>query len=111
MKNLNLLILAAVAATLMTVNLAASDVLQTPRAKDNQVKVAKSDAPPSTVTSPVTMAGTPRAAEQQAMKPAATVDAQAMSCSRSMTSSPKAAGECASHPGAAMPCCAVANAK
>ena len=110
MKKLNLLILAGTAGTLMTLNLFAGDVLLTPRAKDNQPKVGRSEATPSTVTSPVYAMGTPRAADQQAKKTASAVDAQVMSCARHMSSSPKAAGECASHPGAGMSCCAVAKA-
>ena len=111
MKKLNLLILAGAAATLMTLNLSAGEALQTPRAKDNQAKVAKADATPNTVTSPVNVTGTPRATGQQVNKSSGTNDTQAMSCARNMSSSPKSAGECASHPGAAMPCCAVANAR
>jgi len=111
MKKLNLLILTAAAATLMTWNLSASDALLTPRAKDNQAKPAKTELAGSAVTSPAYATGAPRAVDQQTKKGAGTVDTQAMSCSRNMTSSPKAAGECAGHPGVAMPCCAVANSK
>lgn len=105
MKTRNLLITLSVAA-LATINVMAADALLSPRAADNQIKIASgSNNDPNLAVAGLNSAS-PRLLDNQ-VKTVAGKDTGAapMSCAKQMAGTPKTIGVCAEHPGATMSCC------
>jgi hypothetical protein len=109
--NTNLLLLGAAILTGGVVSGFAGDVLLSPRAADNQIKYAPSEATmPATTATPAAAASTttlsPRAADNQVVKVAggSTQVNPAVTCAKNMTGSPKAIGACLENPKAMGPC-------
>jgi hypothetical protein len=112
MKTHNLLITLSVAA-LAAVNVMATEALLSPRASEQQIRIA-----PGTNNDPNLAAArptsvSPRVLDNQVKTVASKSDpvTPALDCARHMTGSPKIISACADHPGAPMPCCSVAAAK
>jgi hypothetical protein len=112
MKTRNFLITLSVAA-LATVNVMATDALLSPRAAEQQIKMASgfNTDPDLTASRPTSVS--PRLFDNQIKTVAgkSSVVSPTLNCVRYMTGTPKQISACADHPGAPMPCCSVASMK
>jgi hypothetical protein len=111
MKTRNLLTIGAVTLAAITLNVAASDALLSPRAAGNQIKQVSGTANHANPAGPAAATVSPRAAGNQSATIAGVGNEvnPAVTCARSMNGSPKAIQACVEH--TTMPGCSAVTVK